>query len=109
MPGDRPPTPTLSHPAVRELARAAPALRAVLAELAARGQPSAGVIVTRLHLTLAWPGGPAVRCCGGWLLWPTGRTSTHGRPLHTLHPVTDPAGAARRLTYASLPCEESHA
>jgi histidine kinase-like protein len=46
-------------------------------------------------------GGLAVRYCCGWLVWPAGRLSRQGRPLHTLHSAHDPAGAARRLTLPS--------
>ncbi|MGE5132319.1 MAG: hypothetical protein ACM32E_05335, partial [Gemmatimonadota bacterium] len=55
------------------------------------------VTLTRLQAVLTLPSGLAVQCRGGWLLWPTGRASTRGRPLHTLHSVHDAAGAARRL------------
>jgi hypothetical protein len=74
------------------------ALTALLAELAAGGQPVTGMAITRLQGTLTLPGGPAVCYCCGWLVWPTDRSSQRSRTLHTLHSAHDPAGAARRLT-----------
>ncbi len=79
------------------------ALIALLAGLAARGQPAAGMNLDRLRATLTLPGGVTVRYCCGWLAWPAGRPSRRGRPLHTLHPAHDPAGAARRLTRPAAP------
>jgi hypothetical protein len=73
------------------------ALIALLAELAACGLPVAGMTITRLQGTLTLPGGPVVRYCCGWLVWPTDRSSHRGRPLCTLHSAHEPAGAARRL------------
>ena len=73
------------------------ALAALLAELATCGLPVTGMAITRLQGTLTLPGGPVVRYCCGWLVWPAGRSSHRGRPLCTLHSAHDPAGAARRL------------
>jgi hypothetical protein len=73
------------------------ALIALLAELAACGLPVAGMTITRLQGTLTLPGGPVVRYCCGWLVWPAGRPGHRGRPLRTLHSAHDPAGAARGL------------
>ncbi len=77
------------------------ALIALHAELAARGLPAADMTITRLNGILTIAGGQAVRYCCGWLLWPAGRLSRQGRPLHTLHSAQDPAGAARRLALPS--------
>jgi len=81
------------------------ALIALLAGLAARRLPatSSSMNLDRLRATVTLPGGVTVRCCCGWLAWPAGRPSRRGRPLHTLHPAHDPAGAARRLTRPASP------
>jgi hypothetical protein len=73
------------------------ALTALLGELNACGLHATGMVITRLQGTLTLPGGVTVQCCSGWLVWSTGRASRQGRPLHTLHSVHDPSGAARRL------------
>jgi hypothetical protein len=73
------------------------ALVTLLAELDACGLPVTGMSLTRLQGTLTLPGELAVSYCCGWLVWPAGRPSGRGRPLHTLHNAHDPAGAARRL------------
>jgi Histidine kinase-like ATPase domain len=74
------------------------ALSALHAELAARSVPAVGATLCRRTWTLTLAGGLCVRCCGGWLVWPTGRLSSRGRPLHAMHSVHDAAGAAARLT-----------
>lgn len=76
-------------------------LRVLHDELAACGLPLTGMLLTRLQAVLMLPGGLVVRCWGSWLIWPAGRPSVCGRPLHTIHPTADPAGAARRLAQAS--------
>jgi hypothetical protein len=73
------------------------ALITLLGELGARGLPVRGMTLTRLQGALTLPGGLAVSYCCGWLVWPAGRPSGRGRPLHTLHNAHDPVGAARRL------------
>ena len=73
------------------------ALVALRAELAACRVPVTGMDLARWEGTLKLPGGLAVRYRCGWLIWPAGRPSGRGRPLHTLHNAHDPAGAARRL------------
>jgi hypothetical protein len=75
------------------------ALSALMAELTSRGLPPTGIgmNLTRLQGTLILPCGLAVGYRCGWLVWPAGRPSRRGRPLHTLHNALDPAGAARRL------------
>ena len=72
-------------------------LKTLVAEMAIRGLPLTSMPLTRLQAVLILPNGLAVQCCCGWLLWPTGRVSSRGRPLHTLHSIEDAAGAARRL------------
>ncbi|MGI8445792.1 MAG: hypothetical protein ACR2MP_01115 [Streptosporangiaceae bacterium] len=79
------------------------ALRALLGELDACGLHASGMVITRLQGTLTLTGGVTVRCCSGWLVWPTGRASRQGRPLQTLHSVYDPSGAARRLALLAHP------
>lgn len=81
------------------------ALKALVEELATCGLPVScmAVTLTRLQAVLTLPNGLAVQCRGGWLLWPTGRASTRGRPLHTLHSVYDAAGAARRIVHLIRP------
>lgn len=74
------------------------ALITLLGELSTRDLPVRGMTLTRLQGALTLPGGLAVSYCCGWLVWPAGRPSSRGRPLHTLHNAHDPAGAARRLT-----------
>ena len=77
--------------------RPGPALIALLGELDVCGLRVSGMVITRLQGTLTLPDGLLVRYSCGWLVWPTGRPSCQGRPLHTLHSVHDLAGAARRL------------
>lgn len=95
LPGQRP---AEAGPNSAAAAAPGPALVALLGELDARGLPACGMMITRLQGTLTLPDGLVVRYCCGWLVWPAGRPSSRGRPLHILHSVHDPAGAARRLT-----------
>jgi len=69
--------------------------------LAASGVTVTGMTLTRLRGTLNLTGGFSVECRSGWLWWQSGRLSGNGRPLHAIHPATDPAGAARRLAARS--------
>ena len=72
-------------------------LAALRAELMARGAPTVGMTITRWRGNLTLADGSCVGYCFGWLLWPVGRLSCHGRPVYAIHPADDPAGAARRL------------
>lgn len=73
------------------------ALAALRGELDARGIATAGMAITRLQGTLTLARGPTVGYSCGWLFWPAGRLSRHGRPLYAAHQARDPVGAARRL------------
>ena len=73
------------------------ALERLHAELAARGQATAGMTITRLQGILTLADGPGVGYRCGWLFWPAGRLSRGGRSLYAVHSAEDPAGAARRL------------
>lgn len=79
------------------------ALATLRAELDARGIATVGMTITRLQGTLTLARGPAVAYCCGWLVWPAGRLSRHGRPLYAAHQARDPAGAARRLALPGPP------
>jgi hypothetical protein len=74
------------------------ALKQLVNRLAAGGLPLTGMMLTRWQAMLILRDGRVMWCCCGWLLWRTGKVSSRGRPLHTLHSVHDPAGAVRRLT-----------
>ena len=98
----RPPLPPpRPWPAAQGTGAARQALKTLVEELATCGFPVSGMAVTltRLQAVLTLPDGLAVQCRGGWLLWPTGRASIRGRPLHTLHSVYDAVGAARRIAH----------
>jgi hypothetical protein len=65
------------------------------------------MLLTRLQAVMVLGNGLVVGCLCGWLIWRTGGVSSRGRPLHTVHALSDTAGAVRRLTQphpGSPPC-----
>jgi hypothetical protein len=73
------------------------ALYDLLSALAEQGITARSVTVTRLGGTLIPCGGYPIGYRAGFFWWRAGLSAT-GRPLYTIHPATDPRGAARRLT-----------
>jgi hypothetical protein len=61
------------------------------------GVTTTGMTLTRHSGRLITANGPSIGYHYGFFWWPAGR-SRRGRPLYAIHPATDPAGLARRLT-----------
>lgn len=103
-------TPVTSHAPVTATAGTEPAadphwqpasghpLAALRDELAASGIIATGMTLTRLSASLRLASGFSIGCNCGWLWWRSERLSGTGRPLHAIHPASDPAGAAHRIT-----------
>ena len=73
------------------------ALSSLRTALADHGVITAGMTLSRHAGTLIPADGPCIGYHYGFFWWPAGR-SRRGRPLYAIHPATDPAGLARRLT-----------
>ena len=84
------------------VATAAPiqGLQALSAELARHDTSTAWISAGTREGQLMLVKGQTISYAEGFFWWPTGRLS-RGRPLYAVHPVHDPAGAARRI--ARLP------
>jgi hypothetical protein len=74
------------------------ALYDLLSTLAEHGITAQGMTVTRLGGTLIPDQGCPIGYRAGFFWWHAGVSAT-GRALYTIHPATDPSGAARRLSH----------
>ncbi len=73
------------------------ALSSLRTTLADCGITTTGMTLTRHSGMLCPADGSCIGYHYGFFWWSAGR-SRRGRPLYAIHPATDPAGAARRLT-----------
>lgn len=72
------------------------ALASLMDVLAERGIGTRGMTLGRHSGALIPAGGQPIGYSCRLYWWPTGR-QRHGRPVYTIHPVADPACAARRI------------
>jgi hypothetical protein len=68
--------------------------------LAEHGIATWGMSMTRHTGTMYPTSGTTISYSCGLFWWHTGRLR-RGRPIYAIHPATDPAGAARRISQAA--------